>query len=200
MKRFLRTGLAAAAIVLAAVSGHPRLIARSRRRADLHQGRRADPLQIVRDCHRPGEVAPMSLISYDEVRPWAKAIKQKVVSRARCRRGYADPQFSELKFRNDRTLTQTGNRHDRRLGGRTARRRATTATCRRLPEFGDGWKFGEPDYIVEDAEGLRAAGRRRDRLPELLRPGRRSIRTCSSRRSRCGRATRRSCTTRPGGR
>src|SRR5258707_535999 len=32
-------------------------------------------------CHRAGEVAPMSLISYDEVRPWAKSIKQKVVNR-----------------------------------------------------------------------------------------------------------------------
>ena len=29
-------------------------------------------------CHRPGEVAPMSLMSYDEVRPWARAIKNKV--------------------------------------------------------------------------------------------------------------------------
>ncbi len=32
-------------------------------------------------CHRAGEVAPMSLMSYDEVRPWARAIKTKVVSR-----------------------------------------------------------------------------------------------------------------------
>jgi cytochrome c553 len=26
-------------------------------------------------CHRPGEVAPMSLMSYEDARPWAKAIK-----------------------------------------------------------------------------------------------------------------------------
>ena len=32
-------------------------------------------------CHRPGEVAPMSLLSYDDVRPWARAIKNKVASR-----------------------------------------------------------------------------------------------------------------------
>src|SRR6187402_741772 len=32
-------------------------------------------------CHRPGEVAPMSLLSYEDARPWAKAIKSKVVSR-----------------------------------------------------------------------------------------------------------------------
>ena len=28
-------------------------------------------------CHRPGGVAPMSLVSYDDVRPWARAIKQR---------------------------------------------------------------------------------------------------------------------------
>ena len=32
-------------------------------------------------CHRPGEVAPMSLRTFDEVRPWARAIKQKVTAR-----------------------------------------------------------------------------------------------------------------------
>ena len=32
-------------------------------------------------CHRPGEVAPMSLITYQNVRPWARAIKNKVVGR-----------------------------------------------------------------------------------------------------------------------
>ncbi len=33
------------------------------------------------NCHRPGEVAPMTLLSYDDARPWAKAIKAKVVAR-----------------------------------------------------------------------------------------------------------------------
>ena len=28
-------------------------------------------------CHRPGQVAPMSLISYKDARPWAKAIKRR---------------------------------------------------------------------------------------------------------------------------
>ena len=38
------------------------------------------------NCHRPGEVAPMSLLSYEDARPWAKAIKGKSW-RARCRPG-----------------------------------------------------------------------------------------------------------------
>src|SRR5262245_49840989 len=32
-------------------------------------------------CHRPGEIAPMSLMSYKEARPWAKSIREKVVKR-----------------------------------------------------------------------------------------------------------------------
>src|SRR5262249_17364234 len=32
-------------------------------------------------CHRPGEVAPMSLVSYQDVRPWAKSIRSKVATR-----------------------------------------------------------------------------------------------------------------------
>jgi len=41
-----------------------------------------DVLPIVQrscqNCHRPGQVAPMSFLSYAEVRPWAKAMKQAV--------------------------------------------------------------------------------------------------------------------------
>ena len=36
-------------------------------------------------CHGPGEIAPMSLLTYTDARPWAKAIKAAVVTR-RCRR------------------------------------------------------------------------------------------------------------------
>ena|SRR5215813_12054813 len=35
------------------------------------------------DCHRPGEAAPMSLLSYKEARPWARGIREKVLSRRR---------------------------------------------------------------------------------------------------------------------
>src|SRR5439155_578865 len=32
-------------------------------------------------CHRPGQMAPMSLMTYQDVRPWARAIKQRVIER-----------------------------------------------------------------------------------------------------------------------
>ena len=33
------------------------------------------------DCHRPNQIAPMSLLEYSEVRPWAKAIRTAVIER-----------------------------------------------------------------------------------------------------------------------
>lgn len=54
-------------------------------------------------CHRPGEVAPMSLLTYSEARPWARAIKEKVLSRE-MPPWYADPTHGN--FRNKRALTQ----------------------------------------------------------------------------------------------
>jgi mono/diheme cytochrome c family protein len=33
------------------------------------------------NCHRPGQMAPMSLLTYQDVRPWAKSIKQRVTER-----------------------------------------------------------------------------------------------------------------------
>ncbi|SVC92866.1 uncharacterized protein METZ01_LOCUS345720, partial [marine metagenome] len=33
-------------------------------------------------CHRTGQMAPMSLVTYDEVRPWARAIRAKVAERS----------------------------------------------------------------------------------------------------------------------
>src|SRR5437868_6204072 len=52
-------------------------------------------------CHRPGEIAPMSFLTYKDTRPWAKAIKQAVVSR-QMPPWFADPKYGH--FANDRTL------------------------------------------------------------------------------------------------
>src|SRR5205809_601261 len=54
-------------------------------------------------CHRPGEVAPMSFMSYKEVRPWARSIREKVVTRE-MPPWFADPQHGE--FSNDCRLSQ----------------------------------------------------------------------------------------------
>ena len=53
-------------------------------------------------CHRPNQVAPMSLLSYGETRPWARAIKAKVEARE-MPPWFADPRFG--KFSNDTSLS-----------------------------------------------------------------------------------------------
>ena len=54
-------------------------------------------------CHRPGQVAPMSLISYKDTRPWAKAIKAAVIAR-KMPPWFADPKYGH--FANDRRLKE----------------------------------------------------------------------------------------------
>jgi hypothetical protein len=42
------------------------------------------------ECHRPGEAAPFSLLSYKDARPWAKSIREQVVNRGgQCQRSAA---------------------------------------------------------------------------------------------------------------
>src|SRR6202162_5871183 len=55
-------------------------------------------------CHRPGQVAPMSLLTYKEARPWAKAIKAAVVAR-KMPPWFADQRYGH--FVNDRSLQQS---------------------------------------------------------------------------------------------
>src|SRR5690349_9967261 len=52
-------------------------------------------------CHRPGQIAPMSFLSYESTRPWAKAMKNAVVTR-KMPPWFADPQYGH--FGNDRSL------------------------------------------------------------------------------------------------
>ena len=53
-------------------------------------------------CHRPGEAAPVSFLTYSETRPWAKAIRESVRLR-KMPPWFADPHVG--KFANDRSLS-----------------------------------------------------------------------------------------------
>ena len=52
-------------------------------------------------CHRPGNIAPMSFLTYDSTRPWAKAMKAAVAMR-KMPPWFADPQYGH--FTNDPSL------------------------------------------------------------------------------------------------
>ena len=55
-------------------------------------------------CHRPGEMAPMSLVTYEQVRPWAKAIRQRVATR-QMPPWHIDPTVGVQSFQNDMSLS-----------------------------------------------------------------------------------------------
>ncbi|MYN64778.1 MAG: cytochrome c [Acidobacteria bacterium] len=99
-------------------------------------------------CHRPGNIAPMSLTSYAESRPWARSIKDLVVSRT-MPPWPADPDNS-LAFRNERRLDQAQiDTIAAWVDGGAPR--GLAADLPALPDFPEGWTYegGEPDYVFE---------------------------------------------------
>jgi hypothetical protein len=94
-------------------------------------------------CHRPGEIAPMSFLTYQSARPWAKAMKAAVLSK-QMPPWFADPQYGA--FRNAPALTETDIRtlvdwvDGGALEGDAADRPAPV-------EWRTGWTI-EPDVIV----------------------------------------------------
>jgi hypothetical protein len=96
------------------------------------------------ECHRPGEAAPMSLRTYDEARPWAKSIKEKVTSRA-MPPWFADPNHG--KFKNDPRLSdeQIAMIADWVDAGAP---RGNPADMPEVPALTEGWRLGEPDFVI----------------------------------------------------
>jgi len=97
------------------------------------------------ECHRAGEVAPMALTSYKEVRPWAKAIRDRVVART-MPVWLADSHYGS--FRNDPRLSQSEIDTIVRWvvnGAPEGDAKDTPA----LPKFEEGWRLGKPDLIVD---------------------------------------------------
>src|ERR1700730_3334374 len=61
--------------------------------------------QHCQECHRPNAIAPMPLLTYEEVRPWAKAIKDRVSARM-MPPWFIDPNVGINKFKNDGGLSE----------------------------------------------------------------------------------------------
>ena len=99
-------------------------------------------------CHRPDNIAPMTLIEYADARPWARSIKDLVVSRE-MPPWPADPANS-MKFRNERYLEQ--HEIDTIAAWVDAGApRGNPADRPAAPDFPAGWTYegGEPDYVFE---------------------------------------------------
>jgi hypothetical protein len=96
-------------------------------------------------CHRPGEVAPMSLLTYEETRPWAKSVREAVVSGA-MPPWHADPRYGV--FENENRLTETEIALITQWVNSGSQRGEGTFTP---PKFADGWQI-PPDLVFEMPE------------------------------------------------
>jgi hypothetical protein len=97
------------------------------------------------ECHRAGEVAPMAFTNYQEVRPWAKSIKERVVTRA-MPPWLADPHFGA--FRNDRRMSQQEIDTITAWVGAGAPE-GDAKDLPALPKFEEGWNIGKPDLVLD---------------------------------------------------
>ncbi len=102
-------------------------------------------------CHRPGEIGPMPLLTYEQVRPWAKAIKQ-TVSTKRMPPWFADPAHG--KFANDRALNQNeiaaiGAWADAGAPQGDAKLKMTPRA------YVEGWNIEKPDAVLGMKEAFK---------------------------------------------
>jgi hypothetical protein len=100
------------------------------------------------NCHRPGSIAPMSLLTYTDARPWARSIKEKVVRR-QMPPWHIDRNVGINKFKDDPSLTST----EIATFASWVDQGAPEGNPRDLPpprEFSDvdRWHIGKPDLIV----------------------------------------------------
>ncbi len=108
------------------------------------------------DCHRPNDMAPMSLLTYKDARAWARSIKEKVVTR-QMPPWHADPHYGQ--FSNDRKLSQ----QDIDTIVAWVDQGAKEGSVKDLPaqpSFPTDWKIGKPDVILSMQEDytLEASG------------------------------------------
>jgi hypothetical protein len=108
-----------------------------------------DVLPILQDhcqeCHRAGQMAPMAFSTYQETRPWAKAIREAVATR-KMPPWFADPCCG--KFANDRTLS--ASERDilvRWVDSGAAKGRESDAPP--VKKWTEGWNISKPDALVE---------------------------------------------------
>lgn len=101
-------------------------------------------------CHRPGEAAPFSLITYEDASKRG-ALLAKVTASRYMPPWHAEPGFGD--FADERRLT------DEQIGAiaewvKQGMPRGNDASMPKLPVFTDGWQLGKPDLILEMPEAF----------------------------------------------
>lgn len=99
------------------------------------------------ECHRTGDIAPMSLLTFEEARPWAKSIRKHVSERT-MPPWFADPAHG--KWKNDRSLCEADLKTITSWVDQGAKEGDPTdmpAPVAFATE--DGWKYGEPELVFQ---------------------------------------------------
>jgi hypothetical protein len=116
--------------------------------------------KACQNCHHPGAIAPMSLLTYQDARPWARSIKQKVTTRE-MPPWYIDRHVGITSFKGDPSLTDAEIAVISRWvdQGAPAGNPADMPPPRQFAEV-DKWHIGKPDMVVSlpKAYELKASG------------------------------------------
>ena len=101
------------------------------------------------NCHHPGSIAPMSLLNYEEVRPWARAIKRRVSNRE-MPPWYIDKTIGIQKFKDDPSLSDAEIETIVKWvdDGAPKGNPADMPAPRQFQDEGDRWHIGQPDLVV----------------------------------------------------
>ncbi len=121
------------------------------------------------NCHRPGTYAPMSLLTYQDARPWARSIKQRVQSR-QMPPWHIDRTIGEYlddPSLNDQEVDTIVRWVD---GGAQQGNPADGPPPRKFTPL-DEWVYGEPDLVVQMEKGFKIPAEGADTLPsEVVDP------------------------------
>jgi len=103
-------------------------------------------------CHRPGSMAPMSFLTYEDVRPWVRSIRQKVAARE-MPPWYIDRTVGIRKFDNDPSLSDEEVATITKWADNGAAR-GNPADLPAPVKFNDEdiWHIGKPDLVVKSTE------------------------------------------------
>ena len=97
-------------------------------------------------CHRPGEAAPFSMLTYKDTKPWASIIKMAVTQKI-MPPWYADPQYGH--FSNERSLSPAEIRTIVTWVNGGAQEGDPKDMPPRVQEFVEGWGIPQPDVVLQ---------------------------------------------------
>jgi hypothetical protein len=119
-------------------------------------------------CHRPGSVAPMSLLTYEDARPWARSMKQKVTARE-MPPWHIDRNIGITKFKDDPSLTEAEIQTIAKWvdGGAVRGNLGDMPAPKQFSDL-DQWFIGKPDIVVTNEKAYTLPATGPDNIVDML--------------------------------